>query len=157
MSQIAILLPVHLKKGAKGPKGPKAAAVAAAVAAAAKAKAEVNVKVKVKVKFLAVTRQKQKQKAKWKQQPKQKQKLKKKQQQQKEQTRCQCQCRNPPAGKRAVCIDAVVGRLDPELALCDVCFFELKEMNDVRSAPTCQYPPNILHKRFRGPAKRLID
>ncbi|KAI0451227.1 hypothetical protein F5B21DRAFT_387668 [Xylaria acuta] len=60
--------------------------------------------------------------------------------------RCQCQCQNPPAGRLAVCSDGMVGRLDPELALCDVCFFELKEVNPLRRTPTCQYPPDILDK-----------
>ncbi|RYC56417.1 hypothetical protein CHU98_g9807 [Xylaria longipes] len=59
---------------------------------------------------------------------------------------CQCQCRSPPAGKLAVCSGGMVGRLDPELALCDVCFFELKEVNALRRTPTCQYPPDILDK-----------
>ncbi|KAI1164815.1 hypothetical protein F5B18DRAFT_650225 [Nemania serpens] len=42
--------------------------------------------------------------------------------------RCQCQCQNPPTGKLVVCKDGTVGSLDPELVLCDVCFFELKEI-----------------------------
>ncbi|KAI1186535.1 hypothetical protein F5B17DRAFT_431453 [Nemania serpens] len=46
--------------------------------------------------------------------------------------RCQCQCQNPPKGKLAVCRDGTVGSLDPELVLCDVCFFELKEVNHLR-------------------------
>ncbi|KAI1748995.1 hypothetical protein F4782DRAFT_515339 [Xylaria castorea] len=60
--------------------------------------------------------------------------------------KCQCQCQNPSAGKLAVCSDSMVGRLDPELVLCDVCFFELKEVNPLRRTPTCQYPPDILDK-----------
>ncbi|KAI1125419.1 hypothetical protein F5Y10DRAFT_268142 [Nemania abortiva] len=60
--------------------------------------------------------------------------------------RCQCQCSKPPVGKLAVCKDGTVGSLDPELVLCDTCFFELKEVNRIRHLPTCQYPPGTLDK-----------
>ncbi|KAI0868659.1 hypothetical protein GGS24DRAFT_199814 [Hypoxylon argillaceum] len=60
--------------------------------------------------------------------------------------RCQCQCQKALVGKLAVCKDGTVGNLDPELVLCDICFFELKEVNNIRHMPTCQYPPDTLDR-----------
>lgn len=60
--------------------------------------------------------------------------------------KCQCQCSHAAPGKLAVCHSGKVGKLDPEMALCDVCFFELREVNAVRQRPTCQYPPEVLDR-----------
>ncbi|KAI0196400.1 hypothetical protein F4808DRAFT_464042 [Astrocystis sublimbata] len=68
--------------------------------------------------------------------------------------KCQCQCQNPVPGKLALCRDAVVGKLDPEMVLCDVCYFEIKEVNHIRRAPLCQYPPNIRTKIRKSSANK---
>ncbi|CAJ2503646.1 Uu.00g110400.m01.CDS01 [Anthostomella pinea] len=63
--------------------------------------------------------------------------------------KCQCQCGNRASGKLGICTDGIVGKRDPELVLCDNCYYEVKEINKLRRVPTCQYPPVVLDKIWR--------
>ncbi|KAK7973587.1 hypothetical protein PG989_015435 [Apiospora arundinis] len=53
---------------------------------------------------------------------------------------CSCQCTKASSGPRG-CTKGVVGRNDPKKMLCDVCYYEVSTMSQIRRKPTdCKYP-----------------
>ncbi|KAI0162361.1 hypothetical protein GGR57DRAFT_319390 [Xylariaceae sp. FL1272] len=57
--------------------------------------------------------------------------------------KCECQCRG--TGRLPVCKDGRKGKADPKHKLCDLCYYEVKQVNTHRHNPTCQYPVKEKH------------